>query len=65
MEEKSQVKIEIEKVTPEYYAQTCPNCQGRGTVGYERRPCPTCGQSGHPGVIFVPVRMDGGSYENR
>jgi hypothetical protein len=57
--------IIVEKVEPRFYAQVCPNCNGRTTVGYERRPCPTCGKTNHPGVIYVPVdgRMD--DYENR
>ena len=51
---------------PEMYAQTCPNCNGRGTVGYNARPCPTCGHTDHKGVIFVPVRMDEWrSYEKK
>jgi DnaJ-class molecular chaperone len=52
--------IQVEKVKPKYYAQTCPNCNGRGTVGYAAKPCPTCGNTNHRGVIFVPIgRMDG------
>lgn len=54
MEETSQ-NISIEKVKPLYYAQLCPNCNGRTTVGYDRRPCPTCGDTGTPGVIIVPT----------
>ena len=68
MEGNSQSVIEIELVKPRYYAQTCPNCNGRATVGYDRHPCPTCGDSGTPGVIFVPTGegMDGRrDYENR
>ena len=63
MEEHTQTKIVIEPVKPKYYAQTCPNCNGRSTVGYDRRPCPTCADTQYPGVIFVPVGMDGGTYE--
>lgn len=51
-------EIQVEKIKPKLYAQTCPNCNGRGTVGFEKRPCPTCGHTSHRGVIFVPV--DGG-----
>ncbi len=55
----------VEKIKPRFYAQTCPNCNGRATVGYERRPCPTCGDTDHPGIIFVPTGTDGrnGEYE--
>ena len=47
-----------DKVTPEIYAQVCPNCNGRATVGLNPvRPCPTCGETDHPGIVFVPIRM--------
>jgi len=59
-----QKKIEIETIKPKFYAQTCPNCNGRATVGYDKRPCPTCGNTNHPGIIFVPTGTDGGIYEN-
>lgn len=52
--------IVVEKVEPRFYAQVCPNCNGRGHVSFERRPCPTCGRTDHPGIVYVPVdgRMD-------
>lgn len=50
---------QIIKVEPELYAQICPNCNGRGTVGFDRHPCPTCGSTDHPGIVYVPVRMNG------
>ena len=56
--------VKIDKVLPEVYAQVCPNCNGRGTVGYEKRPCPTCGHTDTPGVIYVPVKL-GGMDENK
>lgn len=46
------------KVKPKYVAQVCPNCNGRGTVGYDKRPCPTCGHTNHRGVIFIPVEEE-------
>lgn len=58
------MESQIPKVEPELYAQVCPNCNGRGTVGFDKRPCPTCGQTDHPGIVYVPVRMNGG-YENK
>lgn len=46
-------------VEPEYIAQICPNCRGRGTVGLNPvRTCPTCGETDHKGVVFVPVRKN-------
>lgn len=52
--------IQPKELSPELYAQTCPNCNGRGTVSYAAKPCPTCGNTDHVGIVFVPVRMDGG-----
>ena len=46
-----------ENLTPEVYAQVCPNCNGRGTVGYDKRPCPTCGSTNTPGIVLVPIRF--------
>ena len=55
----------IESITSRYYAQLCPNCNGRATVGYDRRPCPTCGSTDHLGIIYVPTGMDERTeYEN-
>ena len=52
----------IDKITPEVYAQVCPNCNGRGTVGFNPvRPCPTCAPTTTPGIVYVPVRMNGGT----
>jgi DnaJ-class molecular chaperone len=51
------------KIKPEVYAQICPNCNGRGTVGYDAHPCPTCGKTNTPGIVFVPIRMNGGKNE--
>lgn len=53
------------RVKPKYVAQVCPNCNGRGTVGYNKRPCPTCGHTNHKGIIFVPAEAveDGGKDE--
>jgi DnaJ-class molecular chaperone len=57
--------IKTLEVTPELYAQICPNCNGRGTVGLNPvRPCPTCGDTDHRGVIYVPVRRKEGKYDN-
>ncbi len=56
---------QIKAVAPKFYAQTCPNCNGRATVGYDRRPCPTCGLTDHPGIVFVPIGMDGGGDETK
>ena len=56
----------VDKMFPEVYAQICPNCKGRGTVGYNPvRPCPTCGDTDHKGVIYVPIRMNGEKNENK
>lgn len=50
-----------DKIVPEVYAQVCPNCNGRATVGLNPvRECPTCGSTDHPGVVFVPIRMNEG-----
>ena len=53
--------IQVEKIKPKFYAQTCPNCNGRGHVGFDKHSCPTCGKTNTPGVVFVPV--DGGMDE--
>lgn len=54
----------VDKINPEVYAQVCPNCNGRGTVGYDKRSCPTCGDTDTPGIVYVPVKLrmeeDGG-----
>lgn len=57
--------LSVDKVTPELYAQICPNCNGRGTVGLNPvRSCPTCGNTDHKGIVYVPVRMkERESYE--
>lgn len=47
----------VNNLQPEVYAQTCPNCNGRGTVGNSPvRPCPTCGDTDHPGIVYVPIK---------
>ena len=52
------IMIDIETISPETYAQICPNCRGRGTVGLNPvRPCPSCAHTDHPGVVYLPVRM--------
>lgn len=53
----------VETIKPEVYAQICPNCNGRGTVGYNAKPCPTCGHTNTPGIVYVPVKL-GGMNEN-
>ena len=55
--------IQVTKIEPELYAQICPNCNGRSTVGFDKHPCPTCGNTSHPGIVYVPVRMNGGNYD--
>ena len=47
--------ITIKEIEPEFFAQVCPNCNGRGTVGYEKKPCPTCGHTDHKGIVYVPI----------
>ena len=47
--------ITIKEIHPQFYAQVCPNCNGRGTVGYNAKPCPTCGHTDHKGIVYVPV----------
>ena len=56
-------RTDVKKVKPEVYAQTCPNCNGRSTVGYDKHPCPTCGHTDTPGIVYVPVKL-GGTNEN-
>lgn len=51
--------ISVNEIQPEVYAQICPNCRGRGTVGLNPvRPCPTCGDTDHKGIVYVPVRTN-------
>ncbi len=53
-----------EEVEPEVYHAICKNCNGRATVGnYPVRPCPTCANTDHPGIVFVPVRMNERNYD--
>lgn len=54
--------ITIKEIQPEFYAQVCPNCNGRGTVGYDKKPCPTCGQTDHKGIVYVPITDGRKSY---
>ena len=49
-----------EEVEPEVYHAICKNCNGRSTVGYQARPCPTCAHTDHPGIVFVPVKLKDG-----
>ena len=52
------IMVDVETIIPEVYAQICPNCRGRGTVGLNPvRPCPSCTHTDHPGVVYLPVRM--------
>jgi DnaJ-class molecular chaperone len=56
--------IKPNEAVPELYAQICPNCNGRGTVGLNPvRPCPTCGATDHKGIVYVPMRRNEGKYE--
>ena len=62
---KERMTFTVDKIQPEYIAQICPNCNGRGTVGLNPvRPCPTCGSTDHKGVVYVPARMKE-SYDNK
>ncbi len=47
------------KVKPNRLPFTCPNCGGRGTVGYEKRICVSCKGKG---VILVDQK-DTKEYE--
>ena len=55
---------QVDKIKPEVYAQTCPNCNGRGHVGFDKHPCPSCGHTNAPGIIYVPIKLNGGMNEN-
>lgn len=54
-----QIKVQIEKVTPKYYAQTCPVCNGFGTLRHGTKICQGCEGKGY---ILVPTGMDGEKY---
>lgn len=51
--------IKIKEVKPKYYAQTCPVCNGFGTLKYGTKTCQGCDGKGY---IFVPTGIDGGNY---
>ena len=56
--------LKIKEIEPDFYAQVCPNCNGRSTVGYDKHPCPTCGHTDHPGIVYVPIKsISGGKNE--
>jgi len=56
MKEERMDNLKIKEIEPQFYAQICPNCNGRSTVGYDRRPCPTCGDTDHKGIVYVPIK---------
>lgn len=47
----------IRKIEPEVYAQTCPTCNGFGTLKHGTKICNGCNGKTW---ILVPIRMDGG-----
>lgn len=52
-------KIQINKVTPRYYAQECPVCHGFGTLRHGTKVCQGCDGKGY---IILPTGIDGGKY---
>lgn len=40
-----------DKIKPDVVPFKCPNCGGRGTVGFEKRACHSCGGRG---IVMVP-----------
>lgn len=42
---------ETKPIKPNTLPFKCPNCNGYGTVGYDKRTCHSCGGKG---VVFVP-----------
>ena len=46
---------DVKKVKPKVLPFKCPNCNGYGTVGYDKRPCHSCKGKG---VVFVPQMID-------
>ena len=43
------------KVKPKFVAQKCPNCNGFGTCGFDRHPCPSCKGAG---VLYIPAEIE-------
>lgn len=43
------------RTRPAVVPVVCPNCNGRGTVGYAAKACPTCGHTATRGIVFVPA----------
>lgn len=41
-QEKTKIKVIIEKVKPKYIAQVCPTCRGFGTLKYGSKICEGC-----------------------
>lgn len=54
-------QINIQNVTPKYYAQICPVCHGFGSLKYGSKVCQGC--EGH-GYIVLPTGIDGRNGEN-
>jgi len=42
---------EVRKVKPTTLPFKCPNCNGYGTVGYDKRECHSCDGKG---IVYVP-----------
>jgi len=38
---------EVQKIKPKVLPFKCPNCNGYGTVGYDKRPCHSCKGKGY------------------
>lgn len=52
----------IKQITPRYYAQQCPVCNGFGTLKYGLKICQGCTGKGY---VLVPTdKMEGLDYEN-
>ncbi len=51
--------LTIKEVTPRFYAQQCPVCNGFGTLRHGTKRCQGCDGKGY---IFVPTGTDGGKY---
>ena len=47
--------FEAQKVKPKILPFKCPNCNGYGTVGYDKRKCHSCKGTG---VVHVPQEED-------
>lgn len=48
------------KLVPQYTLIKCDNCNGYGTIGYGKIPCPTCKGLGSNRIPLIPLTKNKG-----